>query len=139
MVSRAEIVDSSAGTPARQLQQLQVTGVFGGGEQGGAIVAYKGKRMRLLIGDEIDGWALLSVAPGEAVFASAGARDVRRLLPQPVIASAPAAASSSSPAAAGPAQPPAGAAANSPRPQNQKKPARPPSTAAQQGSLSLGG
>ncbi|MEM1404586.1 MAG: hypothetical protein AAGG55_14710 [Pseudomonadota bacterium] len=134
-----EVVEAGEGTPARQLQQLQVTGVFGGGEQGGAIVAYKGNRMRLLIGDEIDGWALLSVAPGEAVFASAGSRDVRRLLPQPVVAAASAGNRSASPASARSSQTQATAPANTPRPQNQKKPARPTSSPAQQGTLSLGG
>ena len=80
-------VDTPAGqAPARQLQQLAVSGVFGAGSQGGAIVEYKGERMRLRIGDEVDGWALQSVAPGEATFVSAGVRDVRRLLPKPVVA-----------------------------------------------------
>lgn len=138
-VVSAPVEDVTNGTPARQLKQLRVTGVFGGGDQGGAIVAYKGKRMRLLIGDEIDGWSLLSVAPGEAVFASAGARDVRRLLPQPVVAAAPAAAEAAAPPPPAASAQSGGSAANAQQPQNQKKPAQRPATAVQQGSLSLGG
>lgn len=80
--------DTSSGTPARSLQKLELTGVFGGGDSGGAIVTYKGKRQRVLVGDEIDGWTLLSVSPGEVVFSSAGARDVRRLSQVPVRADA---------------------------------------------------
>lgn len=89
-----EVASSSAGNgkPARRLEGFQLTGLFGAGENGGAIVTYKTERTRLSVGDEIDGWTLLSVNAEEAVFVSAGARDARRLMPLPVIAtSAPAA------------------------------------------------
>lgn len=74
------------GTPARRLEDLQLVGLIENGSQGTAIVQYKEQRMRLGIGDDLQGWSLLSVANGEAVFVSAGARDIRRLQPQSVAA-----------------------------------------------------
>lgn len=136
-IAESEIITTGTATPARQLQQLQVSGVFGGGDQGGAIVSYKGKRMRLLVGDEIDGWTLLSIAPGEAVFASAGARDVRRLLPRPVAAS-PVSAQVEVPAADS-ATAGASSAVNPAAPSNKKNNSAKPPKSVQQGSLSLGG
>ncbi|GAB5413093.1 MAG: hypothetical protein Cons2KO_06960 [Congregibacter sp.] len=75
----------STGRPARRLEKLELTGVFGSGEQSGAIVTHKGKRMRLLLGDELEGWTLQSVQGGDVVFVSAGARDVKRLMTMPVL------------------------------------------------------
>ncbi|MDP5071424.1 MAG: hypothetical protein NWQ45_11045 [Congregibacter sp.] len=86
-VSAPSTADSGSGeSPARRLEDLQVTGALGAGDQGKAIVVYKEKRMRLGIGDSVAGWTLQSVGFGEVVFASAGARDVRRLMPLPVVA-----------------------------------------------------
>ncbi|MFT4768627.1 MAG: hypothetical protein ACI8RN_001764 [Glaciecola sp.] len=68
----------------RRLEDLQVAGAVGAGDQGRAIVVYKDKLMRLGIGDKVAGWSLQSVSMGEVVFVSAGARDVRRLTPLPV-------------------------------------------------------
>jgi hypothetical protein len=86
--------------PAGRLDELELTGVLGSGDQGTAIVSFKGKQMRLAIGDEVQGWALQSVSLGEAVFESAGARDVRRLLPQPAEAKRTAAEPPDQPGAA---------------------------------------
>ena len=72
--------------PARRLEDLQVAGAVGAGDQGKAIIVYKDKLLRLGIGDKVAGWSLQSVSLGEVVFVSAGARDVRRLTPLPVIA-----------------------------------------------------
>ncbi|MFK7831533.1 MAG: hypothetical protein AB8B57_17300 [Congregibacter sp.] len=77
------------GKPSRRLENFQLTGLFGAGARGGAIVAHKGERTRLSVGDEIDGWTLLSVSAEEAVFVSAGVRDARRLLPLPVVSITP--------------------------------------------------
>jgi hypothetical protein len=74
-----------AAESAPRLKGLSVTGVFGAGSEGGVIVSYKGREARLLTGEALDGWVLESVAAGEAVFANAGGRDVRRLLPQPAL------------------------------------------------------
>ncbi|WOJ93430.1 hypothetical protein R0135_16840 [Congregibacter variabilis] len=123
------------GKPARRLEDLKVAGAVGAGDQGKAIIIHKDKLMRLGIGDTVAGWSLQSVSLGEVVFVSAGARDVRRLTPLPVIAAqkAPAADSQASTAAAA-ATPKAAAskqasAAKSPPPKNNKKEA----------TLSLGG
>ena len=77
---------SEAGGAAGRLQNLRITGVFGSGDAGGAIVDYRGTETRLAVGDEIDGWQLARVAPGVAVLVSNGREDVRRLLPQEVAA-----------------------------------------------------
>lgn len=67
------------GEPARRLEKLELTGIFGGGDSGGAIIEYRGNRMRLLVGQELDGWTLQRVEPGSAVFFSAGVIDERTL------------------------------------------------------------
>ena len=124
--------------PARSLNNLELTGVFGGGDSGGAIVTYKGERQRLLVGDEIDGWTLQSVAPDEVVFTSAGIRDVRRLNPVPVRADAITMAPAESNAGAAPAPGPENAnaaQARSPRARIKTTTRKPPSG----GSLTLGG
>jgi hypothetical protein len=72
---------------APALTSLTLTGVYGAGKTGGAILRYKGERMRIAVGQELDGWELDSVAPGEVVFVSGDSRDVRRL-PRAPIASA---------------------------------------------------
>ncbi|MFT7287655.1 MAG: hypothetical protein ACI87W_001770 [Halieaceae bacterium] len=73
-------------TAAAELEGLLLTGLFGGGEFGGAIVAYKGNRQRILVGEEIDGWSLQSIGSDAVVFESGGVRDERRLTLAPVIA-----------------------------------------------------
>jgi len=87
----AQKANSGNQKPARRLEGLQVAGAVGAGDQGKAIVVYKDKLMRLGIGDKVAGWSLQSVSLGEVVFVSAGARDVRRLAPRPVVAAAVAA------------------------------------------------
>lgn len=84
-----QVVESSQSAPAVRLQGLSLLGALGAGEQGAAIVSYKGKVLRVAVGDDIDGWTLRSVAIGEAEFVSADQRDLRRLLPQPVVAARP--------------------------------------------------
>jgi hypothetical protein len=84
-----QVAEASQTAPANRLKGLNLLGALGAGEQGAAIVSYKGKVMRVAVGDDIDGWTLRSVAIGEAEFVSAGQRDLRRLLPQPVVAARP--------------------------------------------------
>lgn len=81
-----EDIEEGDEAPARRLEDLQLTGLIANGNQGTAIVTLKEQRLRLAVGDEIEGWSLQSVSNSEAVFVSAGARDIRRLLPQQVMA-----------------------------------------------------
>ncbi len=74
----------ASGTPAKVLQSLLITGIYGAGSEGGVIVRYKGKRQRIATGQELDGWQLDSVTPASAVFVSAGVRDERQLVQRPV-------------------------------------------------------
>lgn len=137
--------EATSGAPARSLQKFELTGVFGGGDSGGAIVTYKGNRQRLLVGDEIDGWTLLSVSPGEVVFTSAGVRDVRRLTQVPVradaVATAPrATASEPAQAASSPASRASGSRAKTTTTKpNATKPTTKSTMPPSGGSLSLGG
>ena len=62
-----------------KIDGTRLTGVFGAGESAGIIVLSKGKKRRLAVGEEIEGWTLESVNPTEAVFSSAG-REARLVL-----------------------------------------------------------
>ncbi|GHD37923.1 type II secretion system protein N [Halioglobus pacificus] len=64
---------------ATTLKGVRVVGVFGSGETGGAIVIVKGKRQRVAVDDELEGWTLESIAPDRAIFVSAGGRDEKML------------------------------------------------------------
>ena len=59
---------------AKPLKGVKLAGVFGGGETGGMIVLHKGKKHRVSVGGEFDGWTLDSVAPTEVVLTSAGSQ-----------------------------------------------------------------
>ncbi len=75
----------AASTPAKQLKGLQVSGIIANGDQSQVIVTHRGKQQRLTSGQDIDGWTLVEVRPDAVVFASAGAKDERRLSPMPVV------------------------------------------------------
>ena len=55
-----------------QLKGVKLLGVFGGGETAGIIVQVKDKKRRILLGEEIRGWSLQSVAPDRVVLAADG-------------------------------------------------------------------
>lgn len=61
---------SSTGTRAAQIKGVILVGVFGGGDSAGIIVLYKGNKRRVMVGEELDGWKLKSVAPESAVISS---------------------------------------------------------------------
>lgn len=50
------------------LDNAKLLGVFVSGPQAGAILKIKGKRHRVLVHEEIDGWQLISLTPGSATF-----------------------------------------------------------------------
>lgn len=129
--------ETAEGTPAKRLQNFRLTGLYGAGANGGAIVTYKGERTRLGVGDGIDGWTLLSVDADEAVFASAGAKDARRLLPLPVVAVIPQKTREFDTPDALPPTPGANGPATSPPPAQEGQ--ANPQTATRPATLSLGG
>ena len=57
---------------AGELKGVKVVGLFGSGERAGIIALVKGQKRRILLGDEVEGWTLKSVAPFELVVASGG-------------------------------------------------------------------
>ena len=57
---------------AGELKGVKVVGLFGSGERAGIIALVKGQKRRILLGDEIEGWTLKSVAPFELVVANGG-------------------------------------------------------------------
>jgi hypothetical protein len=67
---------------APKMKDVALLGVFGSGDNGGAIVAVKGKQRRVTVGEAVEGWRLQSVAANEAVFVSGGERNARELLPR---------------------------------------------------------
>lgn len=64
---------NSAEKKPETLKGVKLVGVFGAGDDAGIIVLSKGKKHRLTLGEELDGWKLNSVEPGKADFI-AGAR-----------------------------------------------------------------
>jgi hypothetical protein len=88
-VTGAEVkVAANGGTaqPSPSLKGISLSGIYGGGDVGGAILQYKGKRLRVAVGDELDGWELESIAPNSAVFVSAGVRDTHDLVERSIVA-----------------------------------------------------
>ena len=69
---------------AGRIKGLVVTGAVGAGDQGMAIVEYKGEQFRVRVGDELEGWTLLPIVGGRVIFASATQRDERLLTPLPI-------------------------------------------------------
>ncbi len=54
------------------LDGVKLAGVFGAGEEAGIIVINKGKKQRLSVGQELNGWTLDTVDPTLAVLSSGG-------------------------------------------------------------------
>ena len=67
-----------------KIDGVKLTGVFGSGEAAGIIVLAKGKKRRVMVGEEVNGWKLVSVDLSEAVFSNSG-RDARLALKQGTI------------------------------------------------------
>lgn len=82
-----------------KIDGVKLTGVFGSGESAGIIVLSKGKKHRVRVGEEINGWKLQSVGESEAVF-SAGGRESRLALKQGTIQVATQEETAAAPAAA---------------------------------------
>lgn len=78
VVAQAQADQEKKQKPGK-IDGVKLTGVFGSGEATGIIVLAKGKKRRVMVGEEIDGWNLKSVDPSEAVFTSSG-REARLAL-----------------------------------------------------------
>ena len=57
---------------AGKLEGITLLGLFGAGEQGGAILAVKGEQRRLLVGDSLRGWRLETLSGRTALFVADG-------------------------------------------------------------------
>lgn len=128
---------------SKDLKEVKLVGLFGGGDTVGAIVLVKGEKQRILRGEAVAGWTLETIGSGDAVFA----RDARReslALERAVASSAP--TDEAAGAASKPSTPPAQIEVKMPRAiMEREKPAKADDKAAakaagQQGgsSLSLG-
>ena len=53
---------------ANSLKGVKLAGIFGAGEEAGIIVISQGKKRRLVVGQELDGWTLAQVEPAGAVL-----------------------------------------------------------------------
>ncbi|MEP5567937.1 MAG: hypothetical protein ABJN62_08890 [Halioglobus sp.] len=53
-----------------KIENVKLSGVFGSGDTGGVIVISKGKKRRLMVGEELNGWKLQSLEPFSALFSS---------------------------------------------------------------------
>lgn len=63
----------------KQLKDVRLVGLFGGGDKAGVIVLVKDKKQRILRGEELEGWTLEAVEAGEAVFTRGGGRELLAL------------------------------------------------------------
>ena len=75
------VAEPETATSAESLEDFALTGVVAAGAQSQALVTHKGTRLRLAIGEAIEGWTLAQVAPDAAVLVSATAREVYTLAP----------------------------------------------------------
>ncbi len=86
-----EAGDDKAGPPGT-LEGVKLAGVFGAGQDAGIIVVNKGKKQRLAVGEELNGWTLKAVDPTQAVLSNKGRRaelTLTRGVPVKARASAP--------------------------------------------------
>lgn len=67
------------GGGAAELDKVTLVGVFGGGDTAGVIVLVDGKKRRILLDEELDGWILKSIEGGKGVFARGPRRETLEL------------------------------------------------------------
>jgi len=68
----------------KELQDIELRGVFGSGDAAGIIVLVKNNPRRIRLAEEVDGWKLESVGVNEAVFAAGSRRAKLVLQNQPI-------------------------------------------------------
>lgn len=81
--------DPSENQKPGKIEGIKLTGVFGSGDSAGIIVLSKGKKRRVMVGEEVNGWVLQSVESTEAVLGS-GDSKASLALKQGAIAVSPA-------------------------------------------------
>ena len=67
-MDEAFVTDTAASDSA--LRETRLLGVYAAGDREGAILLHKGQRLRLMVGETIDGWELGAVGSDEASFSS---------------------------------------------------------------------
>ena len=68
-----------------KLDKVKLVGIFGGGESAGIIALVNGKKRRILLGENVEGWSLDSVSRNEVVFADGARRETLILQAQAYI------------------------------------------------------
>jgi type II secretory pathway component PulC len=81
---------------AGKLAGVKLLGVFGAGDTAGIIVAEKGKKRRILLGEELSGWTLESVDADQVMFAAGGRTETLQLRQLSIVVPAPPAAAEGS-------------------------------------------
>ncbi len=77
---KPQVVTVAPKLPKKISQHVNVVGIFGGGDTGGAILNLDGKEVRLLVGESIlDGWKLSEVDEEKVVFTFGSYKDDRHL------------------------------------------------------------
>jgi hypothetical protein len=88
-VEFAEVGEEAAVNSAANrgmLKNVKLVGLFGGGEVTGIIAIVKGKKRRILLGEQVEGWTLDSVERNEVVFVHGTRSEKLILLPQKYVA-----------------------------------------------------
>ena len=75
---------------AEELKGVKLQGVFGSGETAGVITLVKGKKQRILLGEQLQGWTLDSVSPNRVMLTSGGRSQELVLKAAAVVAAEPA-------------------------------------------------
>jgi hypothetical protein len=81
-------VQHKTSAPETEIDKIKLVGIFGAGESAGIIALVQGKKRRILVGEEVAGWSLDSIALNEAVFADGPRRKTLILKPQEIVATA---------------------------------------------------
>ena len=77
-VAALEEPDSQSDSAA-ELDSIKLVGVFGGADTAGIIALVKGKKRRILLGGELEGWTLESIEPRESILVRGARRETLSL------------------------------------------------------------
>ena len=71
-VVTAKPEEKTVATKSGNIDNVKLRGVFGSGDSAGIIALVDGKKQRIRVGDEVNGWTLVAVKPDRGVFESDG-------------------------------------------------------------------